>query len=149
MNRITLILVANSSEAKLFTTEKIGHDLALYREFKHLESREKISNVVTDKNGHYQSNNGSGQGSYVEQHDPKEVAAERFAHELAIELNAERLSNQFHDLILIAPPKFHGLLNHKCHHDVRNMVSYALQKDYTKIPEKDLNSHLLSLVSIK
>ena len=133
----TWVLVANSSEAKLFSRENPNNGLDLLKDFTHPESREKGTDLASDRAGHYES---TGHGSFVEQTSPKEYEAGRFARELAGELDAGRTGNRYERLILVAPSKFIGELN-KCMNDhVRDMVITNIQKDYTKLAQKDLAS---------
>lgn len=149
---ITWILTANATGAKLYETDapKIGtKDLKLIDEFSHEENREKISEMMTDKTGYYQSDFGSGQGAYASRTDPKEIEAERFAQILATKLNKGRIDHLYQKLVVIAPAKFHGLLNDKCPRDVLNLVHHNVQKDYTKITQKELQAHLAELDELK
>lgn len=149
---ITWILTANATGAKLYETDapRIGtKDLKLIDEFSHEENREKISEMMTDKTGHYQSDFGSGQGAFASKSDPKEIEAERFAQTLATKLNKGRIDHLYQKLVVIAPAKFHGLLNDKCPRDVLNLIHHEVQKDYTKITQKELQAHLAELDELK
>lgn len=150
--QVTWILTANATGAKLYETDalKIGSkDLKLIDEFSHQENRDKISEMMTDKTGHYQSDFGSGQGAYASRTDPKEIEAERFAQILATKLNKGRIDHLYQKLVVIAPAKFHGLLNEKCPRDVLNLIHHKVQKDYTKISQKELQSHLAELDELR
>ncbi len=150
--QITWILTANATGAKLYETDatRIGSkDLKLIDEFSHQENRERISEMMTDKTGHYQSDFGSGQGAYASRNDPKEIEAERFAQILATKLNKGRTDHLYQKLVVIAPAKFHGLLNEKCPRDVLNLVLHKVQKDYTKISQKELQAHLAELDELR
>lgn len=150
--RVTWILSANATGAKLYETDavKIGSkELTLIDEFSHEENRARRSDLVSDKGGHYQSDFGSGQGSYAERSDPKVVEAERFAQMLAAKLNKGRVEHLYHNLVVIAPSKFHGMLSEKCPRDVLNLISHSVQKDYTKITDRELQAHLHQLNELK
>jgi protein required for attachment to host cells len=141
------ILVANGSEARIFSTDKIfdGQNWQLIKEFDHPESRERDLDLVTDKPGRYQfqSKSGtSGHGAYSEHTEPREVEVERFARQLAEELNGGRVHNLYHQLILIAPPHLHGLLNKYCESNVLNLITHHVEKDYTKLKQRELAMYL-------
>ena len=106
----TWLLIANGSEARLFDTELHPETLTVLQEFKHPESREKTSELISDKMGRYQGDAGTGYGSYNEPTDPQEHEMERFAAELAHTLEEGRTSNSFKHLIIASSPRFHGLL---------------------------------------
>ena len=138
------VLVANASQAHLYATARLGGALEIVKEFSHPQSREKGLNLVTDRPGQKQTQ-GAVHGGAVEKTDPKEVEAEKFAKELAVELDEGRTSHQFAELVLIAPPHFHGLLNKHCNPQTLNMVSKKLQKDYTHMRAKELSDYFGSL----
>ena len=132
------ILVANSSEAKIFSAEKITQEWKLLKEFSHPESREKDTEIVADKFGSYPNIGTSGSSSYTEATDPQETEIENFARQLAHELNHGRTQNLFHKLVLVAPPRFHGMLNKHCDPHVLNLVINRLEKNYTQLKEHEL-----------
>lgn len=147
MVRPTWILIANASQARLFKSEKPYHEIELIKEFNHPESRAKTSDLVTDNNGRILNRGRSSPSSvYQEPTSPKEVEMERFAHELAEQLNSGRTSNQFSGLVLIAPSQFHGLLSKFCNNHVRNLIIRTIDKDYTKFKERDLKKMLDSKI---
>jgi hypothetical protein len=80
---ITWVMVANASQAKLFSNTGPQRGLTLIKELLHPESREKTSNLVSDRSG---SNAGTGHGAFMQATDPKHHEAERFAQELTREL---------------------------------------------------------------
>lgn len=138
---ITWILVANASAASIFCNDGPHKGLVKVKALEHAASREKGSDLVTDRSGHTQSR-GNGRGAYVPAKTPKEIEAERFALEVARELNHGRTSNAFQRLILVASPHFMGLINQHLDTHVRQLVSASIEKDYTKLGEKELAGHL-------
>lgn len=140
--RTTWILIANASEARLFQAEKNTKNLTLLEEFKHPESREKTLDLISDIGGRYRNPGFAPGGLYQEPTPPKELEAERFAHELAVKLNKGRNLNQFHDLIVIAPPHFQGLLSRFCNSHVKMLITHIFHKDYTKLKPHELPQYL-------
>jgi protein required for attachment to host cells len=142
----TWLLVANGSEARLFETEFRPKSLNLLQEFKHPESREKGTELASDKSGHYQGDamggSGSTQGSFSEATDPKEYEMERFAGELVQALDAGRNTNSYQHLIVASSPKFHGLLNKKMNGHLSKLVEKHINKDLTSLKEADLLGRL-------
>lgn len=139
----TWILVANASAASIFANDGPKKGLVKVKALEHTASREKASDLVTDRPGHTQSR-GNGRGAYVPAKMPKEVEAERFALEVARELDHGRTANAFQRVILIASPHFMGLVNQHLDPHVRQLVSASIEKDYTKLGEKELAGHLES-----
>lgn len=136
-NNKTHVLVANASRAAWYETNGLGKELNLIKEYFHPESREKRMDLVSDRPGHYQSR-GTGRGAFVERADPKKNEAERFARELATDLDKAHSGNRFEELVIIAPPQFHGMLNKHCSGQVRSKVAHNIEKDYTQTPTKQL-----------
>jgi protein required for attachment to host cells len=142
---ITWIMVANASQAKLFANAGPKKGLELVKELLHPASREKTSNLVSDRPGSHPGP-GSGYGAFAQATDPKHHEAERFAQELCRELEDGRVNNAYERLILVASAPFMGLLNGRLPSQVRNKVSESIEKDYTRLPVKELAGHLESYV---
>lgn len=142
---ITWIMVANASQAKLFANHGPNKGLQLIKELDHPESREKTANLVSDRPGSHPGP-GSGFGSFSQASDPKHLQAERFAQELSRELEDGRVSNAYERLILVASAQFMGMLNNRLSNHVRNKVSESIEKDYTRLPVKELAGHLENYV---
>jgi protein required for attachment to host cells len=141
----TWILVANAAAAKLYANEGPKKGLRKIREFDHPASREKGSQLASDRPGHYQGH-GNGRGSFVAAHDPKELEAEHFAMLLCKQLDHGRTTNAYQRLILVSAPAFLGLMNGHLSHHVKELVSERIEKDYTKLDEKALAGHLESCI---
>lgn len=140
---LTWLLVADASSAKVYSLHKAKlfkeHTenglLNLISNFSHEESRLKAAELTADKKGEF------GPNTYGD-NNPKEVEAEIFAHELADYVNQGRLTSEFRDLIIIAPPTFMGLLRKKLHGAVTKVISKQIEKDYTKENIKSLTDKL-------
>jgi protein required for attachment to host cells len=131
------ILVANAAQAKLYANTGPNKGVALVGEYAHPESREKGSELVSDRPGHYQGH-GNGRGSFVSQTDPKQNAAEHFARQLAGMLEEGRSKGSYERLILAASSPFIGLLKQHLPHGVSRLVTGSVDKDYTSVGEREL-----------
>lgn len=140
---ITWFLVANASHAKFYAATGANKSLALIKDLDHPESRQKNAELVTDRSGHMQSS-GNGHGARQPQTRPKEHEADRFAQELAHELNHGRSTNQFGRIVLVAPSAFMGLINGKIDKHTASLVVERFDKDYTQASAKELAVHLAS-----
>jgi len=134
---ITWIMVANASHAKLFTNKGPNKGLELIKELEHPESREKAAELVSDRIGNY-----AGSGSYAQPTAPKEHEAERFAQEIAHELEQGRVSNAYEKLVVVTSSHFMGLLNGRISQQVKSKITSSINKDYTSLPVKELSGHL-------
>ena len=142
---ITWILVANASLAKLYANLGPNKGLTLVKEMIHPESRQKNSELVTDRAGSMASA-GNGLGSKQPQTQPKTHEAKVFAQELAHELYRGRAKNAFGRAIVFAPPAFMGMLNAVMDTPTAQLITDRFEKDYTKTSEPKLKEHLGSCI---
>jgi len=138
---ITWILVANASLAKLYANLGPNKGLMLVKELIHPKSRQKNSELVTDRAGRM-AGSGNGQISRQPQTHPKDHEAQVFAQEIAHELYRGRATNAFGRAILMAPPSFMGMLNAQLDNPTAQLITDRFDKDYTKTPEPQLREHL-------
>jgi len=141
----TWILVANASSASLYMNRGPKQGLQKIREYEHAASREKASDLVSDRPGHNRSA-GNGHGAYNPPTDPKQNEAQQFAMKLARDLEQGRTGNEFQRLILVAPPQFMGLIKSHSSQGLKGMTSDHFEKDYTKIDARTLSGHLESCI---
>ncbi|WP_303900850.1 host attachment protein [Thiohalomonas denitrificans] len=141
------VLVANGSEARLFRHE--GKHLTLIEEFAHPDSRRKDREITSDHSSHRETRTDGtasqkAYGSFPEPTDPHDFEVDRFARELAHTLDTHRAKNAFSELIVVAPPRFHGRFNQHMTNELTRCVKGNLEKDYTKVPEQELFDRLAS-----
>lgn len=138
----TWLVVANASQATIYQTEQRPKTLNLIKELLHPPSREKGESLASDRPGHFKGEavgmEGTTHGAFNEPTDPKSYEHERFAVDLAKELDAGRTSNSYQNLIIVASPHFHGLLNKSMNSHVAALVGQHIQKDYTSLAPKEL-----------
>ena len=135
----TWILVANSAEANLYSSENLRtHDAKLVCEFKHPDSRKKITDLVSDHLGHFKTDSGA-HGAFTKG-DPKDNEAEHFALELAHELKAGHDQGKFKKLIVVAPGHFYAHISKHMHNNITDITHIV--KDYTKYNLSKLNESL-------
>ena len=144
------ILVANSTEATIYSAlkTKLSQNNAALEKIKaytNLDGREKTHDHVSDKMGNYHHKAG-GQGSFVESTDPKQYEFDRFARKLADELNKGRIKNAYQELIIIAPPHFHGMLNKHIDSHTKALVGINIEKDYVHLKSKELETTLIKFL---
>lgn len=143
---ITWIVVANASQAKFFSVNKIKFlndkdKLILVEELFHHASRMHDADIVSDKVGRYRAMANSSD-SFMEPTDPHKHEAEVFARETANYLENARAKKLFQDLILVVSPSFYGLLNLRIHPQLKKLISKVIEKDYTKDSDQVLAKHL-------
>ncbi len=141
----TWVLVANGSTARIYEMEREG--VVRLAEILHPEGRAKVRDLTTDHGGSRQTRTDDQpdhriRGSYPEPTDPKAYAIDRFALDLANRLDHERTQNRFRRLIICAPPGFHGMLNRHLSDEVTKLVSDHVEKDFTKVEDRELLERL-------
>ena len=141
---VTWILVANASLAKLYANLGPHKGLQLVKELIHPESRQKNSELVSDRAR--ATTGGGGGGSMQLQTPPKQHEAKVFAQEIAQELYHGRTVNAFKRAIIVAPPAFMGMLNTVIDGPTAQLISERFEKDYTKCSEPELNERLASAI---
>lgn len=108
--------------------------LSVLQQLSHLESRQKVEDLISDSFGNYHEQNP--EGSAYERKDPKEIEHEKFARQLAKVLYRGHTQNQYHQLIIVAKAHFYGLLKKHLSKAIPN-VSH-LNKEYINPTEKEL-----------
>lgn len=134
------VLVADASRARLFKAVKKKGPLEELRDWAHPESRLHEGDLVTDGDG---TNQGPG-GHHGVAADPvhKVAEAERFAIELAKELDTARANGNFSRLYLVAPPKFLGFFRKHASKELSEKVSGEVDKDLTMQSAEDIRKQL-------
>lgn len=141
----TWILVANAAQAKLYANQGPNKGVELVGEYAHPESREKGSDLVSDRPGRVQGH-GNGHGSYIPHMDPKQNAADHFARKLAHLLEEGRAKGLYERLILTASAPFHGQLKQHLSSGVSKLVTGSVDRDYTNASERELPGLLAGCV---
>ncbi len=146
MKKTTYVLIADGARARLFVVEEGTADLkpALGQEFigTNLPSRE----IASDRPGRSFDSAGSGRHAMEPPTDPHRHAERVFAQEVAAVLENALRRNEFHNLVVVAPPKALGDLRGEFSDALRNRVTAELNKDLTKVAIHDLPSHLAEIL---
>jgi len=131
---LTWILVCDASSGRIFKTPGPIQKIALIHQFDHPQSRNKGTDLVSDRPG-----SAAGvHGGVGQQANPKEVEAEHFAKEVAHYLNKGHSENAYAHLVLVAPPHFLGLIRENINKSASKVLSQSLDKDFVKLKEHDL-----------
>lgn len=137
------VVIANTNDCKIYHFQKSPAQIRLLKELSQSENKLKARDyLTTDRPGHYHTNE-SGRGSFSPHNEPKQVEYDNFARHIAEALNAARNAQEFEELIMVAEPHMHGLIDLHLDKHVKNMITHTLQKDLLKMPEKELLSYLL------
>jgi protein required for attachment to host cells len=143
------ILVADSSRAKLFTTELPEQPWTLVETFDHPEGRERSREIhPTSPPGRMlQSKTKGGRRSSMEPRTtPKEAGAQRFAQELSDFLEAATAKRSFDALVLVAPPHFLGMLHGALGAQTAKCLRATVDKDLSTLEAAEARARLLEVV---
>lgn len=137
----TWVMVASASEANLYANRGPNGGLEPVEQYQHTESRERDQDLVSDRPGHYQTEGGA-HGTFSQETDPKQHEEDKFAVQLAHALETGRVEHHCTRIILVAPAAFMGRLNGHLSKAVNALVSDRIEKDYVRLPVKELSGHL-------
>lgn len=131
------VVTANTNTCRIYDYDKKSKQLNLLREIQHPENRQKTSELLTDRPGHYQTR-GTARGAYSSRTGAKEVEINNFAREIAEELNSARNEHEFEQLIIISPPHMNGILFQHINKHIKDVVIHNIKKDLHHLTDSDL-----------
>lgn len=144
MKTITWFLVCDAGRARVLSYEKHRKTWDIVEAIDHPAGRARTIDLVGDKPGRVQQSGHSATRPGMEpQTDPSDVVAERFARRLGGMLEDGRNENRFSRLVLVAPPRFLGLLRKELEATpVAEHVAASIDKDYTRFDLRELEERL-------
>lgn len=131
-----LILVADSSRARLFTTDILTSDIEEIETMAQPEARLHERDLTSDLPG-----KDSGHG-YQDQTEPKEQLQTDFARRIARHIEDAHKKNQFKYLLVVSAPAFLGVLRSQFSDQVNKAVCFELNKNLTMHSASDIQKHL-------
>jgi protein required for attachment to host cells len=126
------ILVADSGKARIFSRNKKFSALEELETLVHPESRLRRQDLVSDRPGQVQESRTPGESVNEEPTDPKVVEAQLFAREIAARLRKARSVNAFRHLVVVADPRFLGLIRANLDEETGNRIVASLAKNVTR-----------------
>ena len=138
----TWILSANRSSASLFESDWPGKSMRRLQDIPHPQGRMQNKDIDTDKPGRVFDSFGEGRHSTSPKQEPTEHIAQQFALDLAELLNKGRLTTAYDKLVLIAEPKFLGVLRAALDKKTESLVIQTVNKELLDVKEKDLAEYL-------
>ena len=146
----TWILVAHDAGARTFENQGPGKGIALVEEVDHPEGRARASELESDRPGRSFRKNSADprRAAMSRSQGPHERVVADFARQLAGKLRDGRVANAFDRLVLVAPPKFLGLLRSSLDGPTAACVVGSLDKDLATSKEDELVSHLGEVIAV-
>jgi len=136
----TRVIVADNSRARIFASHDGLNHLTEQDDFVHSEAHLTNQDLVGDAAGKSRNPHGSLDPAT----SPKEHETRTFAKLLAKHLKALHNERHFERLILIAPPKFLGLLRKELHKPLDQLVERTIHKDLTTASVEDIIDYIKS-----
>lgn len=141
MNR-TWFLVAHRAGARIFEHAGPGQPLTLVESIAHEAGRKKSSEIDSDAPGMTFSRVGPSRHPYSVEESAHERVATNFARELGTRLADGRTANRFKKVVLVAEPRFLGMLRDALDPHTAALVVGTVHKDLAHVPEHALAEHL-------
>ena len=137
------VVVADASRARLFRVETPRGPLVELEDAVHSAARLQDQELLSDRAGRAFDSQGNHRHGMEAPTDPHDQEAQRFAHELAERLHVHHNAHDFDGLMLVAPPRFLGLLRGELDEQVAKQVLASLDRDLTRVrTAAEVQSHL-------
>lgn len=146
----TWILIAHDAGARIFENQGPGKGLDAIEEIEHPEGRELPQSLVSDRPGRsFRKNSGDPRRAAMSRSEgPREHVVAAFAKALADKLRQGRVQNQFERLVLVAPPRFLGLLRSSLDGPTSQLVVGSLDKDLANSKDSELVEQLGEVIAV-
>lgn len=139
----TLVLVANQVRARLFALTAPNGRLEELDNRVHPEGRLKDRDLGADRPGRAFDSMGEGRHAMGKQRSPSEQLSIRFAGEVVDWLDERYRGDGFERLVLVAPPRFLGLIRDALTPTLAQAVGLAVDKDLASIERpEEIRTHL-------
>ncbi len=134
----TYIVVADAARARIFTRDALT--LIEQENLVHAEGRLHEGDLVTDSPGADVHEATSSAARASDEGTASQHEKEMFAKQLAQRLYTARTQNSLEKLIIVAPPKFLGLLRDKLDAPTQKLVIHTLSKDLSKASLEEIQN---------
>ena len=138
----TWILIANRSSASLFESDWPGKSMRRVQDIAHPKGRMQNKDIDADKPGRSFDSSGKGRHAMSTEQEPTEHIAQQFALDLAELLNKGRVTHAYDKLVLMAEPKFLGVLRAALDKNTAALVVQTVNKELLSVKEEDLAEYL-------
>ena len=150
MTNSTWIVVAHEAGARFFENQGRGTGLELVEEIEHPDGRARDRDMASDRPGRSFRKNSCdpSRASMSQSEGPHDRAVSDFARALADKLKDARVQNQYKQLVLVAPPRFLGLLRSSLDGPTAQLVMASLDKDLATSKTNELVERLSELITL-
>ena len=146
----TWILVGHEAGARVFENRGPGKGLELVETIEHPEGRLRDRDIDTDRPGRsFRKDSGDPRRAAMSRGEgPHDRVIADFARALADKLQRGRVENQYERLVLVAPPRFLGLLRASLDVPTAQLVVGSIDKDLATRKESELIKHLGEVIAV-
>ena len=146
-NMLSWIVIAHGGGARIFRSRGPGAPLELERKLDNPSARVRDRNLDSDKAGRFDkpSRTKTLRSAADPERDSHALQIEHFARELVTILDNAGSRHVYDTLLLVAEPKFLGLLRDGVGAQTRKKVIVAMARDLSAISDVDLPQHLSEL----
>lgn len=137
-----MIVVADSSRARIFTADPSHSELNEIETMAHPEGRSHEQDLVSDMPGKESGKGGGGAHAYEEKIEPKKQEMIAFAKRIADYLDDARKANKLNKLLIVAAPAFLGELRTHLSVETREKIAFELDKNLAQHDVVDIRDHL-------
>lgn len=136
-----LVLVADGRKTLFFRNHGDESQIDLRTEAHDQRADRKDREIKSDAPGTVKQSFGFGHSTY-EEPDFQQQEEDRWIKDVADELKARALRNDFDDLAIVAPPKALGVLKKCLHSEVEKRLLCTVDKEMTGRPVPDIEALL-------
>lgn len=136
----TWIIVSHRAGARILENTRTG--LRLVSDISHDTGKLKDGEINSDRPGRAFDRVGGGRHAMSSEEAPHDRVANGFARELAEVLRVGRHEQRFDRLVLVAEPRFLGMLRGALDHQTAELVRDAVTKDLAHVPLHELPDFL-------
>ena len=138
----SLVIVAESSRARIFEMKNPAQPLTEIRDMVHTESRAHARDLTSDLPGRSFDSRGQGRHALEPSMDIKEHEAWIFAEQLASYINLACRNNNLERLYLVAAPEFLGKLRDELDATTKRHIARQLNLNLVSMDEATIRKHL-------
>jgi protein required for attachment to host cells len=136
------ILVANQSEARIYTAETPRGALIEIDRLEHEVGHSREGDLKSDRPGRSFERMGTIRHAMETEVDPKEQEAMRFAKQISDYLESGQQRGRFDGLVLVAGPHFLGLLRKALGPVTAKLVTQEIAKNLVQYDAEAIRGHL-------
>ncbi|GAB4225597.1 MAG: host attachment protein [Chlamydiales bacterium] len=140
MKKVSWIIVANSSRARIFKTSKES-SLEEIETLVHPASRLKAHELVESSQGRSFDSFGEGRHKMEPKSDPKKVECELFAKTIVERLEEGRNQKAYDRFYLASSPSMLGYIRQEMSGSIMNLLAGEVDKDITNMSLTEIREH--------